>query len=352
MAQEPRDLHLPESFHRLKRTLLLLCAGFAVLGLATVQPDVAAHFLGVDIRLGINILRVLLWLAALYYFIGFFLEFQAARAVNSQVMANSSVETVDRSLLEQGERIKSAAERIATLLERADGLDPVHTEKMAEPIQSELRREWRQIADRIRQQEQDRLRMRRDHDRQMRKQAQEAYVPEPPEEPVSVVNRTLADLETSWVVQLDRLPQQFAASEPYRSARESLRGAHEDSRTLISQLEVARKDMRRLMDGLGLARRASFWWWEFGGAVSAFVLATLVGLPPIGQRIADHFDKPAQAAAPELGPRKTSGDSVREGGRATAPIPASRDTPGPSARVSPPSTSPRSGQGLAGTPLE
>ena len=82
-----RDMVLPESFHRLKRTALLLATALIVMGLAELPDPAVFRLTWMDVQLKVVWVHLLLTAGALYYGWGFLLEVQVARRINSAQMS-------------------------------------------------------------------------------------------------------------------------------------------------------------------------------------------------------------------------------------------------------------------------
>lgn len=256
----PVDLQVPETFHRLKRTVLLFSSVLIVLSFADGDPDHALKLTFVDITLKTDIIRWLVWLAGAYYLFGFAIEARVVRLINSEAMLGAGMRTVDQAL-----------SRIATTIS-------AHQDKMA-------------FATKVIEDQTDSL----------------SRVPHPatPSEVQAFMAHAQALVEDekkldrsvpNWLVtseQLKRLADEGAFHNELERQRvailssiaEGIKQFSAGSEPLTSILQSTHSDLNRLSRRIHGDRRFSFWAWEIGGAGGAFILATAMNWPWIARNI-------------------------------------------------------------------
>lgn len=109
----PIDLHMPETFHRLKRTVLLLCSALILLAFGTTPDQQTLTIPLFTIKLPATVVRSLLWGATLYYFLGFLMETRIVRLINSDVMIGAGMKTVDKAMEKLGITLSGTNDEIA-----------------------------------------------------------------------------------------------------------------------------------------------------------------------------------------------------------------------------------------------
>jgi hypothetical protein len=255
-SSAPIDLQVPETFHRLKRTLLLLCSVLIVLGLAKGAETRELKLTMVDVSLHIEIIRSLLWLAAVYYLAGFAMEVRIVRLINSEAMLGAGMKTVEgafgkiatniaaaQSTIDQS--VKTATERLQSMLEASVFENPMSKfmRELADPsslhadpnLSSRMMDLEHRLSNAIREQDEQNRRI---------------------ESTAMLMSNAVRD---------------------YEQRRASF--AH-----MLSHLE---KDFGRLSRRIHGDRRLSFWAWEIGGALGAFAIATVINAGHLFRNAAD-----------------------------------------------------------------
>lgn len=255
------DIDLPETFHRYKRTVLLLASALTVLGLSTAVPDA-----GPDIALGlikVSLSRVLaewlLWVAMVYYLVGFALEVRVAQRLNAPILRDQAgAKKYDERLGELSElinRSKDAFEALPKhydrLMNSADSFDQllvtpqpeftdeeaIHLDKLSKPLTGMM------LSSR----------------ETSRNAAREKILGKwgPVRDLAETVRKGVAD---------------HAEAIKYIAVR--LEGAE---RALVSN----RREFTALSRSITGERRVQFWLWELSGALGAAAIASLIGLSAV-----------------------------------------------------------------------
>lgn len=87
----PVDLDIPETFHRLKRTLLLFSVALMVIALGTPEETYAMNAAVTSITITTLAAKWMLWAAATYYLVGFALEVRLLLRANTEAMKGAGV---------------------------------------------------------------------------------------------------------------------------------------------------------------------------------------------------------------------------------------------------------------------
>lgn len=255
-SSAPIDLQVPETFHRLKRTLLLLCSVLIVLGLAQGAQTRELKLTMVDVSLHIEIIRSLLWLAALYYLAGFAMEVRIVRLINSEAMLGAGMKTVEGAFGKIGRSIKESERRVDDAVAEVSGTlnDILQTTFISVDPTTILN--------------------------QMTK------LGIPTSDPAIMTRLTAMDAALSQamaeqgeshravLLKTDRMANAVQAYQIRRSEFEDL----------LNRLE---KDLGKLSRRVHGDRRLSFWVWEIGGAAGAFSIATLINGGHLLRNLAD-----------------------------------------------------------------
>lgn len=252
----PTDLQVPETFHRLKRTLLLLCSVLIVLGLAKGAETRELKLTMVDVSLHIEIIRSLLWLAALYYLAGFIMEVRIVRLINSEAMLGAGMKTVEGVFGKISTNIAAAQstieQSVKTVTER------LHSTLEASSVENPLTIYLKELGD-----------------------------PSSPYRDPNLANR-MTDLEHRVS---NALREQQQVNGRIESAATLMSNAVRDydqrQAKFASMLSHLEKDFGRLSRRIHGDRRLSFWAWEIGGAVGAFAIATIINAGHLFRNAAD-----------------------------------------------------------------
>lgn len=265
MTDTPIDMHLPESFHRLKRTALLFSAALFVLGLAKPATDRELHSGFLDLTLATSAVQWLLWLGALYYLTGFWLEVETARRLNSQAMRGHGVTDFEARLRQMGAALEGKTQLYLEFIEGA----PVQVARRLEELDRDLEHARAVYfgTDMIQ--------------NSVRQKAEEAGID--PARSLTVAGNIVGFVTSQYAEFAQRISRAEMTATALSDGLEQWRGAAEASMTaqreLKSDLDGLATRLKRLHRDITGARRASFWFWEVGGAVVAFIAATVVGLP-------------------------------------------------------------------------
>lgn len=263
----PLDMNLPDSFHRLKRTVLLFSAALIVLGLSEPALDRELHAGLVDIRLGTAWAQWLLWLAGLYYLLGFALEVATARRMNSELMLGAAAMDFDRTCVALAGEVRA---KVPAILAGADNIvsrGAVLSNHLAEQLEPATMR-WSD-ADLLRAAFAGRHNI--------------APLTDVSDEAVAQTLRTA--IESNLTSTFDQRAHDFSQRieaglvdvRMYNERAADLPGQMAD---LAEKLEKVSGGLQRMHPGIVASRRLSFWAWEIGGASFAFVVATAIGWPP------------------------------------------------------------------------
>lgn len=252
----PIDLQLPETFHRLKRTLLLFCSILIVLGLSQGVEMRELKLTMVDVSLHVELIRTLLWLAAVYYLIGFGMEVRIVRLVNSEAMLGAGMKTVEGAFRKISQNVattegtvKQAATDVNFLLKDITSTTLVSvspstlTDQLTAfgiPMNEEALRS--------------------------RLTSMEA-----------MLGNAVADQRQSHKDVLEKTERMAKAVESYGKRHEEFQG-------LLARLE---KDFGKLSRRIHGDRRISFWAWEIGGAACAFLIATVINAQHLSRNTVD-----------------------------------------------------------------
>jgi hypothetical protein len=244
-SSAPIDLQVPDTFHRLKRTLLLFCSILIVLGLAQGAETRELKLTMVDVSLHIELIRSLLWLAAVYYLIGFVMEVRIVRLINSEAMLGAGMKSVENAFAKIGRRIEEAQSTIDAAVTR--------TTDQLKPIQDAIT----------------------------------------PHNPLSVVISELAAtknilVDPSTVTRLSAMEHRLGEAimeqqEQGRTIQHLATGMSnavdeyvKRRAEMVDLLQRLERDFGKLSRRIHGDRRLSFWAWEIGGATSAFFIATVI----------------------------------------------------------------------------
>ncbi|MBU1347138.1 MAG: hypothetical protein KKA16_09330 [Alphaproteobacteria bacterium] len=275
MTDQLIDMNLPESFHRLKRTVMLFAAAFAILGLSASSAEHELHSPFLDIKVATWIVRWILWLGGAYYLVGFLMEALAARQINSKALRGSEFRRLEQhieSLADRGQVHDEAYEEIEqnwrnsvsayeqTLRVYREEPYPLYHNKQSiiELIKSALS----DLESDIRAAQSNRSGVDNEITRRVEKtsnilsaEISGFYVESPP--PPDLAEDVLTGRGTKWVNELKASSSELSAS-----------------------LETFHRDLTKLSPRITGGRRVSFWIWEIGGAAGAFTLSTIVGWWP------------------------------------------------------------------------
>ena len=111
MSDDYKDMLLPDSYHRVKRTVLLYSAVLIVLYFAVPSGDPIAPWL--NIHLPLRATAGLAWAATAYYGVVFFFEWRLARLLNSNVARNVGAEMLSQRLSKMDGDFVSLIDRLA-----------------------------------------------------------------------------------------------------------------------------------------------------------------------------------------------------------------------------------------------
>ncbi len=257
----PIDLYLPETFHRLKRTVLLLSASLILLCL--VSPSVTTaqqiHLTVVDINLSAAVLRWLIWAGCFYYAAGFGLEVVSARRLNSVAMRRGKPGGLDGALSILQQEITKGGAQAAEINEATKDFNAFVESKRVELLA-------------------------KDNFKALDKDADLKLLG------LSVPNPSLSSMV--YTAPTDEHEQRWRSNEV---ANHLLTGvqALKDSRAVLDNLvqrqeafsqEIlavlrrAHRDMTALSPRLQTERRLMFWGWEVGGAVAILLAASILHL--------------------------------------------------------------------------
>lgn len=117
MSDESRDMVIPDSYYKAKRTSLIFSA--ILLFLYFADPGAHATAPWLDIHVPIGTAAVLVWLGAAYYGAIFYWEWRLAKRLNGPLMAGGNFERLDQALEELRElfgRIGTKAKLDLTLM--------------------------------------------------------------------------------------------------------------------------------------------------------------------------------------------------------------------------------------------
>ncbi|MFC5345362.1 hypothetical protein ACETK8_14120 [Brevundimonas staleyi] len=136
MTDQPLDMHLPETFHRLKRTVLVFSAAFALLGLGVPAGKHTIHSGWLDIELTTAVVRWMLWLGGLYYLAGFLLEAQSALLINSKQLLGTGLGQLERSLEDLHRRAANVVAGLETSATQYAKSAEIHAEALEKYLKS------------------------------------------------------------------------------------------------------------------------------------------------------------------------------------------------------------------------
>lgn len=259
----PVEMVLPETFHRLKRTVLVLAGVIVLLGLAVPAETTTLHMTWVDLSLPSDLVRWLLWLAMLYYAWGFGLEVQAARRMNSEVLRVAGLSSFEQYILRTAKAQEDRAGALSTFAEAT-------IESLISRLDS-LDQEIMHAPNGLTDVEEDRLKAAMHHNYNQRDQAMI----------LNFIKARLLDVlgpgnaDTRGIVS-----RASSLMELIKAAVVQLREVSANTKALEVQIAAARHELTRLHREIVGARRTSFFVWELGGAGAAVVVATGF-LPPV-----------------------------------------------------------------------
>lgn len=271
MSDTPIDMHLPESFHRLKRTTVLLCATLVVLSIASPEPMSELTLLLVG---GVSLetwkAKVGLWVASAYYYYGFVLEVQSAHRINSKILRSEGVKEFEARMAEISETIARNAETSSARV--VDGLSD-HALRFLDEAKAAVRKQI------------EALEVKKDPREYLSlvgsiTPVQLSQVPESQREAV-LKHATVAIAEAQIRARgklTSTLDTHLGDNSNMASVARQQGEILETQRSLAETMLTLAADLKTLHHQITGARRASFWRWEFGGATAAMVLATIVPL--------------------------------------------------------------------------
>lgn len=259
MSAEPMDMRIPESFHRLKRTLLLFCAAMTVIGLAA-QQGVAKITMGWldDVTLPLVTVSWLLQFGATYYLWGFIMEALVTRRLNTRLMLTASAQSFDDHIKKMGLEFAEQGPRLMALYNFVHHTVGLAAERWSVPNNEHERdlfrsRVTREVAASLR--EEDRL-----TERQARVVEQimveEAFLPKSPSNELQIL------ISNHLQPAIRRIDEHI-----------------DHTHLLIAKLGEASRDVTRIEDGILVQRRISFWAWDVGSAILAFIVSSVILWP-------------------------------------------------------------------------
>lgn len=256
---------VPETFHRLKRTVMLLCGVLIVLAFSNGVDDQTLKLTMVEIKLPIELIRWMLWLSAIYYFVGFVTEVQVVRVVNSEAMLGAGMKTVDRAMAKIGRTVSDFDRKMTSAAAYIEtSLDSLEVTGIGPDIEN-FDKVWKEYIGRI------------SNPLIERSRVEEMY------------HRTL-EVEASHARRLEAMDEILTGI----SARVAEgTAARNELQAYIARTHNELNTLSRRIVG---ERRVSFWMWEVGGASAAFVFATLFSAPRLIDSLAKYF-APVRATA-------------------------------------------------------
>ena len=119
---ERMDMSIPEAFHRMKRTLLLLCSALLILALASQNStDLNQIKIGIiEENIPTLYARWMLWLSATYYAFGFYFEFRVASLLNSKSVGGKGLQPVEDTLASMERQVAGYVPRLGYLIDQLE----------------------------------------------------------------------------------------------------------------------------------------------------------------------------------------------------------------------------------------
>lgn len=248
------DMAIPESFHRVKRTLIILCSILILLAVSKPENSDDAFFNMQLLSLHVPMApaRLLLWLSAAYYFIGLCLEADTARRVNTRLF--------DGGMGTFQDALAAAAQKVAR---RTDNV---------ENSERNLSLDAREAIERIKQ-----IKVDIAKDRALElldlKMVSVRNLVDVDKNPNETMRRIVSEVITETPSDTASLQQHLKND---LGLLEHRLGRHDEViGRLLAEVEAASKDLTKLSRRIAGSRRASFWYWEIGAGVALFGMATI-----------------------------------------------------------------------------
>lgn len=262
------DMTLPDSFHRLKRTVLAYAAALIVIGLGVPAARETVPILGIPLDVPIDTVRILLLIAMCWYAVGFYLEVRTAQLLNCQLLAHDNTKGFEGRIEKTAEALSMHERRLASVSDQVlNAVEELH--QVAQRAASAREEYPTQIQDYLRS---------RLVDLQQSPGMSDRLNP-------------LLDREAAVAKAWARDISQLVSDALHRSARrdswlswtfgEELKEVRGLTAETLAQTESFRRDVSRISRDVVGARQFSFWAWEVGGAGLTFVAAIIIGFPGI-----------------------------------------------------------------------
>lgn len=274
MSDERIDMKVPETFHRLKRTVLLFSAALILLALAEPTAGSTLHAGLLQIELEWRIACAVLWIGGAYYAFGFCLEFMVVRRLNSQYLAEHRLEDFDRHIAHLTQRLLdfegAAGRAVNRSLDRLTSIRERHG-LARRALLAEHRRIHAEANARV---ETVRRSLVTLVDKEFRFMAANGG-----QHSERIVDA--ADHVASILLAVERVPDGVSGPEEIDAALDTsdiVAGIDEGARRaaeLRDSLARLQREMTRLNKDVLGSRRVAFYGWETAGALGSFVIATL-----------------------------------------------------------------------------
>lgn len=248
------DMAIPESFHRVKRTLIVVCSILILLAVSkpTTPGDAQLNMQLLSLHVPLSIARGLLWLSAAYYAVGLLLEADTARRVNTRLF--------DGGMGSFQDALAGAARRVT---------QRVNTMLMSE---MDLPFDARDAVERIRQIKVDVYKERALELLEI-KTLSIRNLTNLDKEPAETMRRILSEIIAETSTDTTGLQHQLRTDLERIEQRLDLN--QETVGRVLTEIEAASTDLTKLSRRIAGSRRASFWYWEVGAGIALFGLATI-----------------------------------------------------------------------------
>lgn len=256
----PADLNISEAFHRLKRTVLLFSAVLFVVSIADPKEVGSLHMTILDLDISMAVARLLLFGAATYYLIGFLLEARVCIRLNANIFSRSP-----------GRKFELAIEAVACELE-------IHAKTFSDEVPkivSAYNGQVQRLEDAI-----ERLSVDPSLESYLGGEREGNYMLRRQLSPEEIEARE-ASIKDG--VRTNLINQGYESAGELQSTLKSQNAAlaalSEEAKSAAQVARKAHKDLTTLNQLTSAERRLSFWVWEIGGAMVAYVVATLSLFP-------------------------------------------------------------------------
>lgn len=267
-ANTSREVEVPETFHRLKRTAILLSAALIILVFSTPDDTRIFKLTFVDLAVPALPALVMLWLSAAYYFAGFRLEYRMVRQFNSEALDDKSGP--------YHAKIEQVADRITAIVRKAE-ID-------ASSVTSHFQQGLSQISHGLKY-----IMKFEDLFDPARRAALSTAAKNDPEvmkkrsRAAEMLEKAETELELLQIISL--IDNQVRVSQEYISnAQSRLDELVENTEGMSKSIRREHERLKALSPRIYRERRILLTWWEYRATAALFIVATIAVSWPLGRR--------------------------------------------------------------------